>query len=167
MAGRAQSAEQLAERLARIDLSRPKLDKRRAERAVAAHLAALGIGPKPVRWIEDPARMGDRRRSPGSDAWLYGFSRKQASDRQPALARPARGARPSSDGAAGSTCSPPRSTDLVLFHVGIPSAVYDTAPYRISFSALVSRYAITCGRARRARRRSAGHGHGSRRSRRS
>src|SRR5262249_57730836 len=76
MSRTAQSSEQLAERLVQIDLRRPKLDKRRAERAVAAHLAALGIDPLPVYWIDDPTRMRERWNSRGCNEWLYRFSRR-------------------------------------------------------------------------------------------
>ena len=142
MARTTDSSQRLAERLARLDLRRPRIDKARAERAVAAHLAALGIDPKPIRWIEDPSRMGDRHLSPGSTPWLYRFSRKHDPiDRghlpvlREALARGGRRGRFDVLAAA--------MTDPALFHLGTPSAVYDTAPYRISFSALVSRHAIT------------------------
>src|SRR5262245_26457072 len=68
--------ELLAERLVRVDLRQPRVDKRRAERAVAEHLAALDIQPLPVRWIDDPTRMDERWRSPGCSAWVYRFSRR-------------------------------------------------------------------------------------------
>src|SRR5262245_3506590 len=69
--------EHLAQRLAQVELRTPQVNRRRAERAVAAHLAALGIEPKPVRWIWDPWSMDDRWESRGCNDWLNRFSRRK------------------------------------------------------------------------------------------
>jgi hypothetical protein len=141
MARPGQSAEQLAERLARIDLRRPTVNKLRAERAVAAHLAALGIGPLPVRWIDDPTQMHKCWRSPGCREWVYRFSRKShplEHSQLPVLtaARKRARRRQPFDAAAAAR------VDFSLFSVATPAAQYDTRPFRISHSALVSQYAL-------------------------
>src|SRR5262245_6650807 len=137
MARRSQTPEQLAERLVQIDLRRPKVDKRRAERAVAAHLAALGIDRLPLHWIDARILMDERWRSPGNPAWVYRFSRRRhpiEDGHRPVLvaARKRARRRQPFDAIAAAR------VDSGLFHSGIPSDQYEQRPYGISHSALVS-----------------------------
>jgi hypothetical protein len=142
MPGSSLTPERLARRLAQVELRRPIVDRRRAERAVAAHLAALGIDPKPVRWIEDPAQMDFRWKARGCNDWLNRFGRR----RTPAdvaglpilrteLAR--------NRGRDRFDVIDAANTDPAVCRIGIPSTAFDTNPSRISFSALVTCYAIT------------------------
>src|SRR5215467_10506968 len=46
-------AQALIDRLACMDPARPRYDKATIARAIASHLAALGLPPRPCAWAED------------------------------------------------------------------------------------------------------------------
>jgi hypothetical protein len=58
-------------RIRAVDLSRPRVERRRVERAVAVHLEALGLPPRPVRWADDVAsvKCGTRVVRDAQDWW--------------------------------------------------------------------------------------------------
>src|SRR5437867_2257886 len=46
-------ARSIIQRLAAIDHVNPVVDRAAVEKALSSHLAMLGLGPMPVRWVED------------------------------------------------------------------------------------------------------------------